>query len=92
MQTARQYESEQAEQLQAWIETRRRGRRVQIVPKTQEEIEMARLLGIMDGIGITVGVMAVIGLLALLVYHISWWVLPAVASATALGWLNLFRR
>lgn len=87
-QTARQYNSSQAEQLQTWVENRKRERRVQIIPKTdtQHEMELVKIEGVMDGIGITVGVMTVTGILALLVHYVSWWTLPAIASAAVLGW------
>lgn len=56
MNTARKYEAEQAQQLQAWVEGRKRNRRVQIAPmscwqKSGYEAESDKLEKAMDSFG-----------------------------------------
>lgn len=59
----------QEQHLAKWVEARKRERRLYLVPKTeaQEELEMAKIEGIMDGIGICIGIMTVIGVLVMLI-------------------------
>ena len=74
MNTARKYEAEQAQQLQAWVEGRKRNRRVQIPPMSywQEsgyEAESDKLEKAMDRVGWTALVIA--GLIALVVIYVQ---------------------
>lgn len=56
MNTVRKYEAEQAQQLQAWVEGRKRNRRVQIPPmsywqESEYEAESDKLEKAMDSFG-----------------------------------------
>ncbi|MEN6391057.1 MAG: hypothetical protein ABFD04_11630 [Syntrophomonas sp.] len=80
---------EEQEPTQAqWAETRRRERRQ---TELDEELQMMKIEGIMTGVGICAAVLAGIGILALMIYHLNWWVVPALASAIFLGWIIRFK-
>jgi len=62
---------------------------ITLAPKTRykEELQMAKIEDIMTGVGVSVVIMVCIGILALLIYYVSWWVVPALVSAAVLGWI-----
>lgn len=76
MNTARKYEAEQAQQLQAWVEGRKRNRRVQIPPmsywqESEYEEESDKLEKAMDKIGWTMLVVAGVLMLAIIVIQLG---------------------
>lgn len=77
----------QALHLAEWTEARRREGRLTILPntETQQFIQLQKMIWSMTMIGLTAAAGAVIGIVALMIYHFNWWVIPALISAVGLG-------
>jgi hypothetical protein len=61
---------------------------ITLAPKTEykEELQIMKIEDVMTDVGICAAALAGIGILALLIHYVSWWVVPAIGSAVILRW------
>ena len=82
-------ETIQEQILSDWIASRKRERRVQPIEwemTEQDKFELARMLGRMDALGLVFAAIVAGLILAILIYHFNWWVVPSLAGAGLIGW------
>jgi len=80
----------QAQELQDYVDARKRAKRVQALPRTEitEQEQTQALVECMDAFGWPIMWAAIIGVLVLmLVQNYGWWIVPMVGALIGFKWI-----